>query len=362
MKDKTNSVLIGLSGGVDSAVAAKLLVEEGFDVTACTLRLLPSCTDREKKDEIAIEKAKKIAQILNIPHVVYDGRKEFKEKVIDYFLTSYKIGETPNPCYICNRCIKFGFLLEQALKHGFRYIATGHYARLKKCEEGKFSYTMLLKGKDEKKDQSYFLSSLNQHQLAHSIFPLGNFQKEEVKQIARDAHLISQEEGESQDICFVENGDVPDFVARLSEKNSFSKGFFIGDSGKILKEHKGMQYYTIGQRRGLDIAMGHPIYVVSKNIKDNTITVGEKEKLKCSSLIGEDLNLIRALPLNEKIEIKARTRYRQMEKDAYLTIKDEKKAYVQFAPHDMAVAKGQIVAFYRGDECLGSAIIKEVYP
>lgn len=353
-------VLVGLSGGIDSTVATKLLIDQNFEVTACTLRLLPECTGKEEKDEQTIIKAKEIAKKLNIPHIVYDIRKEFKEKVIDYFVLSYKLGHTPNPCYMCNSNIKFGLMLENALKDGFEKIATGHYASIiKECVNGKEKFN-LFKGKDKQKDQSYFLSCLSQTQLKHSIFPLSNLTKEEVKNIAFKESLVNEEIKESQDICFVKNGEYATLISTLSLPNSFPIGFFIDKNGNKLKKHKGLQHYTIGQRRGLDVPMGYPIYVIKKDAKTNTVTVGEKLDLVCHSLIASNINIIGDVPKNEKIKIKARTRYRQVEKDAYLTIQND-IALVEFFQFDEAVAKGQIVAFYVGERCLGSGIIQQTF-
>ncbi|MGP1437684.1 MAG: tRNA 2-thiouridine(34) synthase MnmA [Treponema sp.] len=351
-------VLVGLSGGVDSTVATKLLIELGFDVATCTLRLLPECTNKASKDEATIEKAKAIANKLGVEHIVYDCRDEFEKKVIEYFSHSYKIGQTPNPCYVCNSNIKFGIMLEKALKDGFEKLATGHYAGIKEDIDGTFR---LIKGKDRQKDQSYFLSCLSQYQLSHSIFPLANLTKKEVKEIAYNAHLVNEEVGESQDICFVDDGEYASFIFSISSGKDFPQGDFIDRSGNTLQKHKGLQYYTVGQRRGLNIAMGYPVYVIKKDAKNNTVTVGRKEELVCHSLIVKNVNIIGKLPINEKIKVKAKTRYRQVEKDAYLMLKDGGTAELEFFQHDEAVAIGQIVAFYMEELCLGSGIIEETY-
>ena len=354
-------VLVGLSGGLDSTVATKLLIDSGYDVTTCTLRLLPECTGKEAKDEATIAKAKAIAEKLGVRHIVYDCRNEFEQKVIAYFASSYKIGQTPNPCYVCNSNIKFGFMLEKALKDGFEKIATGHYAGIKEEIVDENQFFCLMKGKDKQKDQSYFLSCLSQFQLSHSLFPLANLTKEEAKNIAFNANLVNEEIKESQDICFVDDGEYASFISSISSFKDFPEGNFIDVNGNKVQKHKGLQYYTVGQRRGLNIAMGYPIYVIKKDAKTNTVIVGKKEELSCHSLIAKNVNIIGKLPRNEKIRIKAKTRYRQLEKDAYLMLKDDDLAIVEFLKNDEAVATGQIVAFYMEDFCLGSGVIEETY-
>lgn len=358
---KSMKILVGLSGGVDSTVATKLLIETGHDVTACTLRLLPECTGKEAKDEATIEKAKFIAKKLGIKHVVYDCRHEFEQKVIEYFSNSYKVGQTPNPCYVCNSNIKFGIMLERALKDGFEKIATGHYAGIKEEILDGVKIFHLLKGKDKQKDQSYFLSCLSQYQLSHSVFPLANFTKNEVKEIALKNKLLNEEIKESQDICFVDDGEYASFISSISSCKDFPEGDFVDIDGNKLQRHKGLQYYTVGQRRHLNIAMGYPVYVIKKDAKTNTVTVGKKEALICHSLIAKNINIISKLPIGEKIKIKAKTRYRQVEKEVYLMLKDVGVAEVEFLKNEEAVAIGQVVVFYMGDFCLGSGIIEETY-
>ncbi|MGP1520897.1 MAG: tRNA 2-thiouridine(34) synthase MnmA [Treponema sp.] len=354
-------VLVGLSGGVDSTIATKLLIDSSFDVTTCTLRLLPECTGKTLKDDTTIEKAKEVARKLGVRHIVYDCRNEFEQKVIKYFSHSYKMGQTPNPCYICNSNIKFGIMLEKALNDGFEKIATGHYAGIKEEIVDGNKMFQLLKGKDKQKDQSYFLSCLSQFQLSHSIFPLSHLTKKEVKEIAVNAHLAKEDTGESQDICFVDNGEYATFISSISSSEDFPQGDFIDTCGNKIQRHKGLQYYTVGQRRGLNIAMGYPVYVIKKDAKKNTVTVGEKSELFCHSLIAKNLNIIAKLPINEKIKIKAKTRYRQVEKDAYLILKDDATAEVEFFQNDEAVATGQVVAFYNEDVCIGSGIIETTF-
>ena len=356
-----NKVLIGLSGGLDSAVAAKLLLDKGFNLTSCTLLLLdPSHCNIQAENE-ALERAKGIALKLGIEHLVYDCRKAFKKKVIDYFVYSYKIGQTPNPCYLCNKEIKFGLMLDIAKKEGFDFLATGHYAIIEKSENQKVH---LLKAKDIMKDQSYFLSGLAREQLASVIFPLGSFTKMQAKEMANTYSLFNGKIRESQDICFVPDGDYVATINSFCENKDFAHGSFIDSNGNVLGEHKGLQHYTIGQRRGLAIALGYPTYVIKKDATSNTVTIGRKEELICSSLIAKYLNIIEDLPLNERIEVQVRTRYRQIEKRAFLTLSKsrcEYEALVEFIDTESAVATGQVAVFYKDNCCLGSGIIEETF-
>lgn len=354
-------VLVGLSGGIDSAVATKLLLDEGYDVTTCTLRLLPQSITDDNQDNERIAKATKIAKHFGVPHIIYDFRDEFKKLVIDYFVSTYKMGETPNPCYVCNSKIKFGLMLQKALKDGFECIATGHYATIKKDGEMGTERHHLLKAKDTNKDQSYFLSCLSREQLAHSIFPLSSLTKDEVKAIAKNIGLFFDNIKESQDICFVKNGDYARLISSVSSFCDFPKGNFIDSENHILGCHKGLQHYTIGQRRGLSLSMGEPFYVIKKDATSNSITVGKREELICQSLVATHLNMIEEISIGKKVLIDARTRYRQIAKKAYIALDDDMNIRLEFLEADEAVAKGQVVAFYQGDYCLGSAIIKETF-
>lgn len=353
-------ILVGLSGGADSAAAAKLLIDEGHEVSAVTLRLVPASCSRGKDDKADIRQAKNIADKLGIPHFVYDFRNEFSRFVVDYFIQTYKNGKTPNPCFICNPKIKFGLLMDKALASGFDAVATGHYAGIEKDE--KTNRMLLCKGSDPLKDQSYFLGMLNQHQLKHIIFPLYKMQKSEVKKIAAEAVLVKAEQSESQDICFVPDDDYAGLINSLAGSGSFSQGSFLDCEGKIIGKHKGLQYYTIGQRRGLALAFGYPVYVISKNAAANTVTVGKKEKLFSSSLIAENVNLIAVEKINEPMSVTVKTRYRQTEKKALLLPEKNGKIKVQFESPEPAVAEGQAAVFYSGSRVIGAGIIAETFP
>ena len=358
-------VLVGLSGGVDSAVAAKLLIDQGYDVTGLTMQLLPKLSGIYKKQTDDIDDAKKVAAKLGIKHIVYDMRETFKAEIIDYFVEEYKQGRTPNPCFICNSKIKFGLFLEQALKDGFDKIATGHYAKIEKTEiEGKKRF-LLRQAEDAQKDQSYFLALLTQEQLSRSIFPLGDFTKERVRSIAEDAGLINAHRPDSQDICFVPDDDYTRVINALAA-GSFKEGKFVDTRGNEIGRHKGLQYYTIGQRRGLAIAMGYPVYVVKKDAKANTVTVGKDKELFAESLIASNVNIISKKTIDKEIDIEVKTRYRQQKKKAKLIpLKNEEfkpmgKFKVEFIEPEKAVAEGQAAVFYSGDYIIGGGIIESV--
>ncbi len=352
-------VLIGLSGGVDSSVAAKLLCDEGHEVVGMTMQLLSPIGDIKKNQDRDISDAKAVADKLGIKHIIYDFRKEFKEKIIEYFISEYKKGRTPNPCFICNKQIKFGLLLERALEDGFDAIATGHYAGIVKTKEFGDEKYLLEKATDTKKDQSYFLALLSQEQLKHCLFPLAKYTKDEIRKIAEEAQLINANRPDSQDICFVPDDDYTKIINTIA-KDSFKEGKFISPEGKELGTHKGLQYYTVGQRRGLAIAMGYPVYVVDKNAETNTVIIGRKEELFAKSLIAEDVNLIAFDNLNEEITVTVKTRYRQKEIPAKLIPQENGELKVEFINPERAVAEGQAVVFYSDKYILGGGVIKSV--
>ncbi len=352
-------ILIGLSGGVDSSVAAKLLCDQGHDVVGMTMKFLTPIGKIEKNQDRDIADARAVADKLGIKHIIYDLRKEFKESIIEYFISEYKKGRTPNPCSICNRQIKFGLVLERAIADGFEAIATGHYAEIVKTKEFGAEKFLLKKAKDEKKDQTYFLALLNQEQLKHCVFPLAKYKKEEVRKIAEEAELINANRPDSQDICFVPDDDYTKVINEIAGK-SFKEGRFLTPEGKSVGTHKGLQYYTIGQRRGLAIAMGYPVYVVEKDAKTNTVVIGKKENLFAKSLIAEEVNLIAFDNLDQEIEVTVKTRYRQKEIPAKLIKQDNNEVKVEFINPERAVAEGQAVVFYSKDYILGGGIIKSV--
>lgn len=349
-------IAVGLSGGVDSSVAAKLLIEQGHEVYGITIRLLDDliCGSDTQTNQM-IDDAAQAARTLGIPHLIYDFRTSFDQNVISYFIESYRCGETPNPCYICNKKIKFGLFLEYALHDGFDAIATGHYAKIFKNDTGRY---ILKRGIDEQKDQSYFLALLDQQQLSKTLFPLADLTKEEVRSIAATAGLGNAQKADSQDICFVPHGDYPALIEALAP-GAFPVGSFIDISGKRIGSHRGLHRYTIGQRRGLGLPFGYPVYVIEKSAANNTVTVGTEQALAAIACHVRNINWITE-PQQQPFQAKVKTRYRQQAKQALIEPAGITDVRVVFEQPERAVARGQAAVFYHGDEVLGGGIIAEI--
>lgn len=337
-------VAVLMSGGVDSTVAACLLQEKGYEVIGLTMVNL---------DAAVGEKAEKAARSLGIRHQVIDMKDIFEEKVINYFCTAYEKGITPNPCVECNKYIKFGQLLDIALSLGCEKVATGHYARVGYDEERK--RYLLRKGKDNNKDQSYFLYSLTQEQLARILFPLGDFTKTEVREIARSYGLKVAESKESQEICFIE-GDYRDFI---KEKVKYRVGEFVDLSGRVLGSHKGIPFYTVGQRKGLGLSLGKPVYVVGLDVENNRVVVDEEKYLFRQALYAVDYNFIMFDELKEPVRVEAKVRYRSSLSPATIFMAGD-KVRVEFEQPQRAITRGQSVVFYQGEYVVGGGIIAEV--
>lgn len=341
-------IAVGLSGGVDSSLAAYLLKREGWDVVGFTLKFYPEenrCCDLDSLDQ-----ARRLCYELDIPHYVLDVGELFQKEIIGYFVNSYLQGLTPNPCAYCNRLIKFGSFLEKLQSLGINHLATGHYARLVK--KGK---TYLLKsGKDSKKSQEYFLALLNPSALKHLVFPLGNYTKAEVKRIARDKKIIFKERKESQDVCFVREKSYPEFI----EKNCSDYYKYSGQikhlNGEVLGRHKGIYHYTYGQRSGLGLAWKEPLYVIGIDSKDNSIIVGERNYLSKDTFTVESLNWL--YPFKQYKSITVRVRYNSPVSACSLDIRGS-KAEVKLTKKIDAIAPGQLAAFYHKDLLLGGGII-----
>ncbi|PKN70057.1 MAG: tRNA 2-thiouridine(34) synthase MnmA [Deltaproteobacteria bacterium HGW-Deltaproteobacteria-12] len=345
-------VLAAMSGGVDSSAAACLLKEAGYDVTGVTMCLgIREDGDRTRCCGLdAIDDAKRVCDQLQIPHFVFDFAGEMEERVIGKFTSEYRRGRTPNPCIDCNRFLKFGSLLGKARGMGFDYLATGHYARIEKQGED----WRLLRPKDRIKDQTYFLYPIAAADLASILFPLGGLNKEEVRALTKKAGLHVAQKAESQDICFVTQGSYGQF---FQERNvPFVAGDIVDKTGQILGRHKGIIYYTIGQRGGLGISARTPLYVVEIDAVKNKIVVGEKNDLYSAGLIAGDINLLTA-ELPDKVE--AKIRYRK--KPARCTVAREGgRLRVLFEEKQESITPGQAVVLYCGDEVLGGGVIEEV--
>ena len=349
---KQKSVLIGMSGGVDSSVAAHLLQQEGYACIGCTMKLWCGNAAENTKD------AEAVAQRMGIPFHVYDFQDCFHNKVIRNFIESYERGITPNPCIQCNKYLKFGTMLEAALKNGCDYIATGHYAQIKQDpESGRY---LLYKAADKTKDQTYFLYSLTQHQLAHTLFPLGELTKDEARQIAEAEGFVTARKKDSQDICFVPGGDYVAFMKDYTRK-SYPSGNYLDLSGNVVGKHQGAVCYTLGQRKGLGIALGAPAYVIAKDMAKNTVTVGPNEALLHNALRAGDFNWIPFPSLSDPIRVTAKIRHSQNEQAATVYPESNGTIRVEFDAPQRAITPGQAVVLYQGDMVVGGGTITEAF-
>lgn len=355
-------VMVAMSGGVDSSVAL-LLLKERYEVIGATLRLHDGEYEREGKKTCCslrdIEDAARVASRFGIPHEVYDFKELFRESVIENFVRGYAAGATPNPCVDCNRFVKFGGLLSRARSLGCDFIATGHYARVERDgESGRYllKKAVCAEGENEK-DQSYVLYHLTQEQLAHTLFPLGSLRKAEVRALAAENGLSNAEKPDSQDICFVPDGDYAAFIESCTGKGG-AAGDVLDSAGKVVGRHGGLIHYTVGQRRGLGIAFGKPAYVIGKNAAENTLIVGPERDLYSDTLRAEELNWISVERLTEPILCKAKIRYRMEEQPCAVYPEPDGSVTVTFSEPQRAVTPGQRVVFYDGDAVLGGGVIR----
>ena len=341
-------VVVAMSGGVDSSVAAAMLKEEGCDIIGATMQIWPA-------DEPAAD-AKYVADKLGIPHCVMNFSDIFAREVIADFCQEYRRGRTPNPCIRCNQHVKFGALLERAREMGADFIATGHYARIEPDEAT--GTCLLKKGADAQKDQSYFLCQLTREQLQHTMFPIGNLTKERVRQIAAELNLPVASRPESQEICFIPDDDYSGFLKDYIPQ-AIEPGPILDEQGNILGEHQGITGYTIGQRQGLGIAAREPLYVTAIEPDRNAVVVGTREAIYGSELIASNLNWLAIDSPEHPFRVKARVRYRHPEAEAVVTPLDEDRVYVKFAEPQMAITPGQAIVFYDGDTVVGGGTISK---
>ena len=344
------NILVGMSGGVDSAAAAALLLESGYAVTGVTLLLHGGGTEDAQA-------ARDVCERLGIAHRTLDLSQPFCENVKDYFVQSYCHGETPNPCIECNRTIKFGAMLDWALANGFDGIATGHYARVSRGADGTFS---LLRGADAAKDQSYVLYMLTQHQLAHLALPLGEYTKEQVRAIAAARGFSNADRADSQDICFVPDGDYVRFLREYGGVTPQEGDFVDTATGKVVGRHRGLVCYTRGQRKGLGIGGMRPLYVLEKDAASNTVRLGDDAQLYTRSLSARSVNWIETPP-ERPLRVSAKARYTQKEAPCEVRLCADGSAEVVFDEPQRAVTAGQSVVFYDGARVLGGGIIEKTW-
>lgn len=354
---KPEKILIAMSGGVDSSVAALLLSEAGCECVGATMRLFhneDAGVSREKSccSLEDVEDARSVAYQLGMPFYVFNFTDGFGEQVMDRFVDAYERGATPNPCIDCNRYMKFAKLVERAELLGCDAVATGHYARIEQ-ENGRW---LLKKAVDDSKDQSYVLYFLNQHQLAHLRFPLGTLHKTEAREIAEKHGLVNARKRDSQDICFVPDGDYASFIEQYTGQSS-EPGDFVDKEGNVLGKHKGQIHYTIGQRRGLGISAPESLYVCGKSLDSNKVILGGKQDLMSTCCYINDINLIPWDHLDKPIKCKVKTRYRQPEQPATVEQLGDDLLKITFEEPQRAVTPGQAAVLYDGDMVLGGGTI-----
>jgi tRNA-uridine 2-sulfurtransferase len=355
-------VLVAMSGGVDSSVAAAILREDGYDVVGVAMRLAPepaapiakrrgTCCSHDD-----FEDARRVAERMDFPFYVIDLRADFAARVVDNFVSEYLDGRTPNPCVMCNREIKFDRLWSRARALNADYVATGHYARIEQGADGKFH---LLRAVDDTKDQSYFLFTLGQDELARTIFPLGAMTKTEVRARARGLGLATADKPESQEICFVPDGDYARFVERRSDPAQLRPGSIVDRDGKRLSDHAGVHRFTVGQRRGLGIASGERLYVREIRAESGEVVAGRRDELDSSGLIANRVSLVDdSIASGGEVSVEVKIRYRHRAIPATIRVEPGRRAQIRFESSGPAVTPGQACVFYRGEEVLGGGFIE----
>lgn len=360
----SKSAIIAMSGGVDSSVAALLMCKQGYQCIGATMQLFHNEDIGVPREKTCcsledVEDARAVAFQLGIPYYVFNFSDTFQQQVIDRFTSAYQAGMTPNPCIDCNHYLKFGKLLQRAQELGFYYVVTGHYARIRWDQE-KNRY-LLYKGADRSKDQTYMLYTLTQEQLSHIQFPLGELQKSRVREIAAEHGLLNARKRDSQDICFVPDGDYAKFIEQYTGTVS-PPGSFVDHDGRVLGTHKGIIRYTIGQRKGLGLSLSQPMYVCRKSMEENAVVLGNASQLYLSSLIASDINWIAIDMLTGPMNVCAKTRYSQKEQPAQIFPLSDGSVRVTFETPQRALTPGQAVVFYQDDLVIGGGVIRQTLP
>lgn len=354
-------VLLAMSGGTDSSVAAILLQKENYTLEGITFRSYDSiskgCMERENGccSVDTLFEAKQLAKSLGFPHRIIDARQDFKDTVIKDFIDEYLKGRTPNPCVVCNTAIKWGSIADVAKAEGFDYVATGHYAKIGQ-KDGRY---YLIKGNDEVKDQTYFLWTMTQDNLKHTLFPLGEMVKDDVRKIAKDhGYEKIATKQESQEICFVTDNNYRSFLKENIEdvENVIKSGDFLDLDGNVLGQHKGYPFYTIGQRKGLNIALGHPAYVTKLDPVNNTVTLGKRDDLNSREMWIEDLNMMKYAQIDGEMEVMTKIRYNSKGILSRITQHGDKMK-VEFYSDAWAITPGQSAVFFEGDDVVGGGVI-----
>ena len=352
-------VVVGMSGGVDSSVAAYLLKEQGYDVIGVTMQIWQDESTQIQEENggccglSAVDDARRVAGELGIPYYVMNFKREFKEQVMDYFIGEYRLGRTPNPCIACNRHVKWEALLKRSLDIGADYIATGHYARIEQLANGRYA---IKNSVTAKKDQTYALYNLTQEQLKRTLMPVGEYTKEEVRVIAEKIGLLVADKPDSQDICFVQDGNYAAFIEEHTGKKA-SEGNFVTSDGTVIGRHKGIIHYTVGQRKGLGLALGYPAFVLEIRPETNEVVIGTYEESLTTVVRAKQLNFMSVEDLKEPLRVFAKIRYNH--KGAWCTVERTKEDEVTccFEEPQRAVTPGQAIVFYDGEYVLGGGTI-----
>lgn len=353
-------VVVGMSGGVDSSVAALLLKEQGYDVIGVTMQIWQNEeTDVQSSNGgccglSAVDDARRVAQKLDIPYYVMNFKQEFKCNVMDYFVEEYLKGRTPNPCIACNRYVKWESLLKRSLDIGADYIATGHYARIERLENGRYA---IRNSVTAAKDQTYALYNLTQEQLAHTLMPVGEYHKDEIRRIAKEAGLYVANKPDSQEICFVPDNDYAALIDREAAGRVPGPGNFVDKTGKVLGRHKGITHYTVGQRRGLEIAAGHRIFVTEIRPETNEVVIGENEDVFTDTVLCDSVNYMAVEDLSGERRVRAKIRYNHAGEYCMIKKIDDEKILCTFEKPVRAATPGQAVVFYDGEYVLGGGTI-----